>query len=371
MIRRRGVVSGETSTEAAEGAVSRGMAEVLAALDNVIDDDVALRSVCARLGSNVAATAADRAGARSVVAGSAITTVHTGGPAASRRRLALASAAVTAALTAAAVAVAASVLPGAGHIGTRGPAVETAYVVKHVDSALDAASAGSIARVTVTTHGVVIPGGMTSATAEEWYYGDRWRAVTYSAAGHLVYDEGVSSASVYTVVSYRAHTWARQRETGHSAALSPGPRGCAAVVAALPLLFQPGLPGTGASAGSLPATAVRALRAAVSCGELAAAGRQRVDGIETLVLASSPGSPIPETIWVSPGTDLPVRVVVRPVPGTPGQWQTADITWLQPTVQNLADLTVPVPAGFRQVPIARVVRPLMRPISAGRPPAPG
>jgi hypothetical protein len=369
MIRRRGVVRGETSTEAAEGAVGRGMADLLAALDNVIDDEVALGRVCARLGSNAAGMA--RAGTRTGIARSAITVVPAGGPAAFRRRPALASAAAAAALAAAAAAVAAIVVPGAGHMGTREPAVDTAYVVRHVDSALDAASAGAIAQMRVVTRGAVIPGGTTSATAEEWSYGNQWRAVTDSAAGHLVYDEGVSTASVYTVVSYRARTWARQREAGHPAALSPGTRGCAPVVAALPLLFQPGLPGAGASAGSLPATAVRALRAAVSCGDLVAAGRQRVNGIEALVLTSNPGSPIPETIWVSAGTYLPVRVLVRPVPGTPGQWQTADITWLQPTTHNLAHLTVPIPVGFRQVPIARAVRPLMRHISAGPPPASG
>jgi hypothetical protein len=376
MIRRRDAFGSQTGEEAAGGAVSRGMADVLAALDNVIDDDVALGLVC-RLGSNVAGaaggseavTACGGSGTRPGMPGSAITIVPAGGHAASRRRLALLSAAAAAALTAAALA--AIVVPGAADRGTGGPVVDTAYVVRHVDSALDAASAGSIAQMRVTTRGAVTPGATNSATAEEWSYGDQWRAVTDSAAGHLVYDEGISTASVYTVVSYQARTWARQREAGHPAALSPGPGSCAPVVAALPLLFQPGLPGPNASAGSLPATAVRALRAAVSCGDLAAAGRQRVNGIEALVLTSSSASPIPETIWVSPGTYLPVRVAVRPVPGAPGPWQTANITWLQPTMQNLANLTVPVPAGFRQVPLARIVRPLMRHISAGQPPASG
>jgi hypothetical protein len=380
MISGRGAFGGQAGEESADGVVGRGLADLLAALDNAIDDDVALGRICARLGSNVAdpaggreaVTACGGSGARTGVPGSAITTVPASGPAASRRRPALLSAAASAALTAAAVAVAAIVVPGAGRGGTQESVVETAYVVKHLDSALDAASAGAIAQMTVTTRSAAIPGGTTSATAREWSYGDQWRAVTYSAAGHLIYDEGFSTASVYTVVSYQTRTWARQRQAGHPAALSPGPRGCAPVVATLPLLFQPGLPGAGVSAGSLTATAVRALRAAVSCGALAAAaGRQRVDGIDALVLTSSPASPIPETIWVSQGTYLPVRVTVRPVPGTPGQWQTADITWLQPTKQNLAHLTVPIPAGFRQVPIAWADRPLMRHISAGQPPASG
>jgi hypothetical protein len=33
--------------------------------------------------------------------------------------------------------------------------------------------------------------------------------------------------------------------------------------------------------------------------------------------------------------------------------RTADITWLKPTAQNLDKLTVPIPAGFRQVPLTK------------------
>jgi hypothetical protein len=363
--RLRDAFGGGTSRKAADAAVGHGMADVLAALDNVIDDDAALARIYAGLGKNVpaaapgwgAGTAADEVCARIGMPGSAITTARASGTAACRRRLALRSVAgVAAALTAAAVALAV-VVPGARHLGTEGPAVNTAYVVKRVDSALSAAGPGAIAQMTVTTSSAAISGGTTATTtAEEWSYGDRWRSVTYSAAGHLVYDEGSSTASVYTVVSYQERTWARQPRLGRAAALAPGARGCEPVVAALPLPFQPRLPVPGVSASSLPATVARALRAAVSCGALAVAGRQRVDGIEAIELTSSPDSPIAETIWVSPGTYLPVRVVVHSAPGTPGTWQTADITWLAPTVQNLARLTVPIPAGFRQVPLAQAVR---------------
>lgn len=71
--------------------------------------------------------------------------------------------------------------------------------------------------------------------------------------------------------------------------------------------------------------------------------RQRVDGIKAIKLTSRKNSLISETIWVSPGTYLPVRVVVRPALGGTGLKQTADITWLPPTAQNLAKLTVPIP----------------------------
>jgi hypothetical protein len=347
MIRRlRDTFGGGTSIQAAD-AVGRGMADLLAALDNVIDDDTALGRIYAGL--------CESAPGRGP--GTPAGEVSASRPAASWRRPAPRAVGVAAAaLIAGAVALAAVVLP-AGRGGTTGhPA---AYVVKRVDSALIAADPGTIAQMTVITRSGATSGAL-AATAEEWSYGDRWRAVTYSAAGRLRYDEGSGTASVYTVVSYQARTWARHRGLGRPVALAPGPRGCGPVIAALPSLFQPGLPGVGPSAGSPPATVARALRAAVSCGTLTVAGRERVDGIEAIELTSSPDSPIPETIWASPGTYLPVRVVIRPAPGQPGLWQTADITWLAATVQNLARLTVPIPAGFRQVPLAQAVTPLMQ-----------
>ena len=284
-----------------------------------------------------------------------------------RRRLALRSAAGTAAaLTAAAVVLAAGVVPGAGHDG----AGLTAYVVKRVDGALSAAEPGQIAQMTVTTT-VTVPYGTTvTATAQEWSYDGQWRSVTYSPAGHLVYDEGISTASVYTLVNYPERTWARQAGPGLPAPPKPGPGGCGPVIAALPMLFQPGLPGAGLSAGS-PATVAKALRAAISCGTLAVApGRQRVDGVEAIELTSRPGSQISETIWVSPGSYLPVRVVLRSPPGPPVFQREADITWLPPTAQNLAKLTVPIPAGFRQVPLAGAVMPILKQIPGGLLPAP-
>jgi hypothetical protein len=367
MIRRlRDAFGGGTGREAADAAVGRGLADVLAALDNVIDDDAVLGRICAGLGTSVpgaapgrgAGTAAGGVCARTGMCGPAITTARASGPAASRRRLALRSAtAVAAALTAGAVALAAAGVPGARHNGTG----LTAYVVKRVDSALSAAEPGEIAQMTVTTRSVML-GGTTTTTAEEWSFGDQWRSVANSPTGHPVYDEGASTASVYTLVSYLTQTWARQPGLRRPAAPVSGCESAAAV----PLVFQPGLLGTGFSARSLPVTVARALRAAVSCGTLAVAGRQRIDGIEAIELTSRSGSLISETIWVNPGTYLPVRVVVRPAPGAPALL-TADISWLPPTAQNLAKLTVPIPAGFRQVPLAQAVTSILQQIPGGQP----
>jgi hypothetical protein len=331
-----------TGTQAADAAVGRGMADLLAALDSVIDDDAALGRVYAGRCRSVPGTAP--------------------GPAAPRRRMALgAMAGAAAVLIAGAVALAAVVVPGTGRGGAEGPAATTAYVVKRVDSALSAAGPGEIAQMTVTSRSGAVSGGQTvSSTSEEWSYGDRWRVVTYSAAGRLRYDEAFGPASGSTVVSYLTRTWARKPAPGRDAVRVSGPGGCGRAVAALPLLLPPGLPRSGLSAGSLSATVARDLRAAVSCGTLAAAGRQWVNGIDAIELTSSPDSMLAETVWVSPGTYLPVRLAIRPAAGQPGPWQTAAITWLPPTTQNLAKLTMAIPAGFRQVPFAQAVEPTMQ-----------
>jgi len=273
-----------------------------------------------------------------------------------RRRLNLPLVAGGAAvLTAAGVALAVVAVPGPGDSRTGGQAVDTAYVVKRLDSALGAAEPGAIAQLTVTSTGsAAIPGGMT--TAEEWSYGAQWRSVTSLPSGHPLFDQGFRAASAYTFVNYEARTWARLAGPGRRAEPVPlvsGSRSCAAAVSALSWLFQPQLPGLGIPASSQPSTVASALRAAISCGALTEAGRQRIDGTNAVELASRPGSPISETIWVSPGTYLPERIVVRLTLINAVLQRTADITWLKPTAQNLDKLTVPIPAGFRQVPLTK------------------
>ena len=291
-----------------------------------------------------------------------------------RRRVALRSAAGVTALTAGTAAMALVLLPSAVRNAASGPAVETAYVVRQVSGALTAAEPGDIAQMTITTTGNALPSGMpTTTTAEEWSYDGQWRLVTYSSPGHAAYDEGATASSTYTLVSYLTKTWARQSGLGRP---TPFPSGsaaakhsCAPTFTGFPLLFHFGLPGIGSYASSLPSTVATALRTAVSCGTLQVAGRQQVDGIQAIELKSRPNSLLAETIWVSPGTYLPVRVAVRATPGGPGLKQTADITWLPPTKQNLAKLTVPVPAGFRQVTYPQVGMPILKQLPALQKPA--
>jgi hypothetical protein len=266
-----------------------------------------------------------------------------------RRRLAQRSVTAGAALAACTAAVVVAVaLPGAHHNAPGPtPTIDTAYVTKRVASALSTAAPAEIAHLMVTSSG---PGG--TSTAKEWSYGDQWRSVVYSSAGQPVYDEGGTS-STYTLVNYSARTWARQRGVAGQTGPASQQTGCVQAAAALSLLFRPRL-----SAGSPSASVVKLLRTAISCGTLTEAGQQRVDGIEATKLTSSSGSLISETIWVSPTTYLPVRVVIRSAPGSPVSQQTADITWLKPIAQNRAGLTVPIPAGFRQVPFGPTVRPI-------------
>jgi len=277
-----------------------------------------------------------------------------------RRRFALrAMTGGVAVLAAGAAALAVIALPRVN--GTGQPAVDAAYVVRNVSDALTAAEPGTIAQMTVTTSGG--PNGTT--TAEEWSNGEQWRSVTYSSSGQPVYDEGYSTKSGYTLVSYPTKTWARQAGLGlpyapFSGAPPSVKNGCGRALGAFPVLFRLGLPGTSTSASSLPSTVAEALRTAVSCGTLAVAGHQRVDGTETIKLTSRPDSLISETIWVDPSSYLPVRVTVRSAAGHSPVQQTADFTWLPPSTQNQAKLRVPIPAGFRSVPVFQAIAPNLK-----------
>ena len=155
-----------------------------------------------------------------------------------RKRLALRSLTAGAvALAAGAAALAVAVVPSVN--GAGGTAVDAAYVIKNVSNALSAAEPGTIAQMTVTTSGPALPGvKSTTTTAEEWSNGNEWRSVTYSSPGHPAYDEGFSTTSGYTLVSYPTKTWARQPGLGQPAAPAFGTpsakRGCGPAVAGFP-----------------------------------------------------------------------------------------------------------------------------------------
>jgi hypothetical protein len=276
----------------------------------------------------------------------------------SRRRLAQRSVTAVAVLAACVVALVAVAVPGARDSLIVRPkptqTIDTAYLMKHVDDALTAVAPAQIAQMNVTTTAL----GSTS-TAREWSYGNQWRSVVYSPAGQPLYETGGNS-SLYTLISYSARTWSRASGIYGPGAPASGHGGCKQLASALFSLLRPGAPPLGVAAGAPPASVVSVLHAAISCGSLTEAGHQRVAGIEATELRSGKGSLISETIWVDPASYLPVRVVIRPAPGSLVTQHTVDISWHQPTARNLANLTVHIPAGFRQVPFSQVVRTISR-----------
>ena len=98
------------------------------------------------------------------------------------------------------------------------------------------------------------------------------------------------------------------------------------------------------------------------------AGRQRIGDVGAIELTSRQSSLISETIWVSPGTYLPLRVFVRSDAGEQGFRLTADISWLTPKPQNLDKLDVPIPAGFRRVTLPEALGLTLLRISPGQNP---
>ena len=81
------------------------------------------------------------------------------------------------------------------------------------------------------------------------------------------------------------------------------------------------------------------IRSQLACGAYTVAGRQVIDGIDTIKIT---GTSSPFTFWVNPVNYLPVAANL-------GHRQT-DFHWLPATPANLARLKVTVPAGFKQVP---------------------
>jgi len=93
-----------------------------------------------------------------------------------------------------------------------------------------------------------------------------------------------------------------------------------------------------------PTRWIALIRAALSCRQFKAQGKQRVDGDLAIKLTATPKEVAHqqgarEVLWVNSKTFLPVRISFG------RDSATADFRWLQPTATNLAKLQVIVPAG--------------------------
>jgi hypothetical protein len=255
--------------------------------------------------------------------------------------------AVAAAGTATAVAAAVAIAGAAGAFGSAtSPPVQTAYtayVVSHVEHALAAPRIGNLVEADRT----VLPPGSTlqpfpqdlfgstggAGAGSPWSVGYtlRWiyhGAVNFSsftASGQRVFDWGATPAHGTTAVIYGNDTWWTAPPLGGAGGTGPAP-GC---VQGHEITL-----GGGAGNG-WPAF----IRSQLACGAYTVAGRQVVDGVNTIKITGASGQ---FTFWVNPATYLPVQM-------TMGQRQT-DFHWLPATPANLAQLKVTVPDGFRHVP---------------------
>ena len=245
-----------------------------------------------------------------------------------------------AASAAAAVAVAGAMIVSNGTTGASRDSrtYTTAYVVKHVESALD--TVNEIAYMHYTSD--------IAASMDVWAYdgpqGQAYRAEYFEPrSGQLFQEAGMTATpanyATDIAVYFYNKTWSKQSYQGPKHTQT----GCG---------FS--LPTSWATYPEIAA----GLRENLACGALSFKGMQQVDGVNALKLVSVQRSQLgPEktlrsittTIWVDPATYLPVRLTTqwtRPLVSVPMR---LDFRWLPPTSANLALLTVQIPPGFTQV----------------------
>lgn len=236
----------------------------------------------------------------------------------------------------------------------------TGDVIARTSQALAAAQRGAV-EVTRTTmrHGMFQTANADAPVPAltSWYYRGRSRWEGFSTTGSPVFDNNEMAVRVAgrpqyagTAVNYSSRTWWHGIPDPDNPYHYPGrpqPR---------PSCRTPFAPGI--MAGGAPGDEATAIREAWSCGQIRAAGQETVGGVNAIKLVSA--RPIPGltkghfTLWVDPATYLPVRTRWdwAAGEGKPGSIL-ADFQWLPATAANRAALNVPVPAGFRQVPVER------------------
>jgi hypothetical protein len=267
--------------------------------------------------------------------------------------------AVAAAGTAAVLAAGGVAAAGAaGAFGSASPspaqATYTAYVVRHVESALGSPGMNDLLEQDRTVYAAgnslqPVPTGLIgnphgSGGRPFWPVGSslslRYRGITkfsaFSAAGHPVFDLGLSTAHrtvSATAVFYRNHTWWSSAPGIKLPARLGGPPGCVRGQ----LIVVRGGQGNG-----WPAF----IRSQLACGAYTVVGRQMVGGVDAIKITGASGA---FTFWVNQATYLPVQMTLPQ--------QRTEFQWLSPTQANLAQLKVTVPAGFKQVPAPRAPAP--------------
>jgi hypothetical protein len=263
-----------------------------------------------------------------------------------RRIVTRATAAAGTAVVLAGVAIAATTAAAPRDAGT----IAGARLVSDIRSALDAAATGDdVVRVRASN-------GQTDL----WYYRSAreilMRTEAFSASGQPSLDQGYTATSTSltaTSVSFQEKNWSTWtvkadllRQIGR-----PGLHDTC-VAAAICLSFTQD-----------PATLTADIREALSHGKLTRDGTEDIDGVDTIKLVSVRNKPqasadanflVATTLWVNPATYLPVRLQINTTVNLPDGHTShavfsSDVSWLPPTSANLADLRIPIPAGFTQV----------------------
>ncbi len=223
----------------------------------------------------------------------------------------------------------------AGHRPKRKPGRRRRRLLAITAGAAGAAAVGGLLAVLlagspVATGGQQRPGAgspWSVGSTVTWAYQGSLKTSAFTAAGQPVFSERTTHAagrSETVAVIYPNATWWR--------ATAAPPAGRAP---ACPSGITPGL--------TIISRWAAFIRDELRCGGYRMDGRQRVDGIDAVKLT---GGKALVALWVSPATYLPVRAISGL---GRGRAQT-DFRWLSPAQASLSQLSVRVPAGFRQIP---------------------
>jgi hypothetical protein len=292
----------------------------------------------------------------------------------SRRRLAVGSAiaGATAAVTVAAViGVGAAAGPGTA-VGTG--IQNTAYVVRHVQSALANENLVMRGSATQTYTLAKFPGKtFLEGTMITWAYGPRsqFEEITTSNCGHLLPSNGACTyrggperylASGTALVNGKL-TGAYVTYYNHKYSLSHGGEVAPPAACSRTARLAMGGPLIGISDWR---TSIKTM---LACGAATVTGHVRINGMETTEISGSVTVPLSKgyaksvnekkarvryTLWVNPTTYLPVRAfgsteTYGGSAGTTVSSGVTDVQWLPPTAANVAQTLVTIPAGYQQV----------------------
>lgn len=273
--------------------------------------------------------------------------VPSGLPARAARRLRRRRTAVAVAATASlAGAVTATALTGAALTGTgpgQGTRAQTAaYVLSRTEAALAAAGQQNFVRAIRETQ------SDGSASESVWWYDQRERLAIYGPGGRPALDTGDQVAGdkeIFTDVYYDHRTWDQWTITLPTVAPpSSAPPACVEAE----LIQGMGLPG--------PDDWAAEFRTALSCGAYKVAGTEQVDGTRLIELTPVHPAPTTTVFWIDAVSYLPVRAeIVYGKGDAHKEVQAVEVfQWLPPTAANLANLNVPIPAGFTRVPPPKI-----------------